>query len=219
MNALRKWSNASWIVGNRTDHRLPMVYPGVPTRSLRPHAQFGVRVLRRLVVTAALRTEAGAPFTGRLVAGSLVIRCALGVGGIIYGKREGDGGTPAGRWRLLSGFYRSDRTGRPRSVFPFVALRRNHGWCDDPKSSLYNKPIFLPSRHRHERMWREDHLYDTLIILDYNMKPCRKGRGSAIFFHLASESLSATSGCVAISESDMRRLLPRLGRDAVMIIR
>ena len=156
---------------------------------------------------------------GRLIAGPLVIRCALGAGGIIHRKREGDGGTPAGRLRLLSGFFRSDRIGRPRSALSFVALRSNHGWCDDPSASLYNRLVFLPFRRRHERMWREDQLYDTLLYLNYNMKPRSKGRGSAIFFHLASENLSATAGCVAISQSDMRRLLPRLGRDTVMIIR
>jgi L,D-peptidoglycan transpeptidase YkuD (ErfK/YbiS/YcfS/YnhG family) len=67
-------------------------------------------------------------------------------------------------------------------------------------------------------MWRADQLYDTLIILDYNLIVRNKGRGSAIFFHLAGETLSATAGCVAISRNDMRRLLPRLGRHTVVTI-
>lgn len=177
------------------------------------------RLLRRLVVTKALRTGPGMSSPGRLIAGSLVIRCALGAGGIIHRKREGDGGTPAGRFRLLSGFFRSDRIGRPQSTFSFVALHAKHGWCDNSSSSLYNKMVLLPFRQRCESLWRDDHLYDAIIILDYNMVPRCKGRGSAIFLHLASEKLSATAGCVAISQRDMRRLLPRLGRGCTMIIR
>jgi L,D-peptidoglycan transpeptidase YkuD (ErfK/YbiS/YcfS/YnhG family) len=172
-----------------------------------------------LVVTGALRTGPGTPSCGRLIAGSLVIRCALGAGGIVYRKREGDGGTPAGRWRLRSGFFRSDRMGRPLSALPLVELHDNHGWCDDPSSSSYNKFVVLPFLQRHERLWRDDQLYDIVIILNYNMIPRRKSRGSAIFFHLASENFSATAGCIAISQRDMRRLLPRLGRGCVMVIR
>lgn len=183
------------------------------------HARNESRHLRRLVVTKVLRTSPGEPLRGHLIAGPLVLHCALGVGGIVHRKREGDGGTPAGRWRLLSGFFRFDRIGRPRSPLSFTALRRDLGWCDDSSSASYNKLIFLPFRHQHEKLWRDDRLYDTIIILDYNMNPSRKGRGSAIFFHIASDSFSPTAGCIAISRNDMRRLLPRLGRDCVVIIR
>lgn len=178
-----------------------------------------VRPLRRLIVTRALRPASGILSHGRLIAGPLVIRCALGTSGIAHRKREGDGATPAGRFRLLSGFFRSDRMARPPSTLPLVALRTDHGWCDDPSSPPYNRLISLPCRQSHERLWRKDDLYNIIIILHYNMKPRSKGRGSAIFFHLADEKPAATAGCVAISRADMRRLLPRLGRGTVMIIR
>lgn len=170
-------------------------------------------------MTRAPRTAPNMAGAGRLIAEPLVLRCALGAGGIVHRKREGDAGTPAGCLAVLSGFFRPDRTARPRSRLPFVALRRNHGWCDEASSSLYNTLVCLPLRHHHERLWREDRLYDTVIVLNYNMKPRKKGCGSAIFFHLADQSFSATAGCVAISPSDMRRLLPRLARKSVLIVR
>jgi L,D-peptidoglycan transpeptidase YkuD (ErfK/YbiS/YcfS/YnhG family) len=176
------------------------------------------RLIRHLFVTRAARRP-GSAAAGRLAAGPLAIRCALGPAGLAHAKREGDGATPIGRFRLVEGFYRPDRIQRIRTALPFAALRRNFGWCDDPASALYNRLVHLPCRSRHEALWRDDGLYDTLIVLDYNFKPRCKSRGSAIFLHVASEDFSATAGCVAIAAGDMRRLLPRLARDCVIVIR
>ena len=181
-------------------------------------AEPGFRPLTRLLV---MRTAQTAPSVaaGRLIAGPLAIRCALGTGGIQRRKREGDGATPAGRFRLLTGFFRADRLPRPVSALPLAALSRDTGWCDDASAAAYNRPVRLPCRSRHEIMWRQDRLYDLVIVLDYNIKPCRKGRGSAIFLHVAGDNDAPTAGCVAISPADMRRLLPRLARDCLMIVR
>ncbi len=155
---------------------------------------------------------------GWLTAGPLRIQCALGPAGVVRIKREGDGGTPAGRFALLWGYYRPDRT-RPRAAgISLKPMRRDQGWCEDPMSPRYNRPVRLPAVDCTDRMWRNDHLYDLTFVLDQNFSRRAKGRGSAIFFHLARPGLTPTAGCVAISPSDMRRLAPRLARGAVMEI-
>ncbi|HYA73708.1 MAG TPA: L,D-transpeptidase family protein [Roseiarcus sp.] len=160
----------------------------------------------------------GARGRGWLTAGPLRIACALGPAGIVRDKREGDGGTPAGRFRLLWAYYRPDRP-RPRAGDVAVKpLRRDSGWCEDPASARYNRPVRLPARDCTDRMWREDHLYDLTFVLDQNFGRRCKGRGSAIFFHLARPGLTPTAGCVAISAADMRKLAPRLARGAAMRI-
>ena len=98
-------------------------------------------------------------------------------------------------------------------------IRRDQGWCDDPASSLYNRPIRMPFRQSHERLWRDDGLYDIVIVLDYNIAPRRKQRGSAIFIHCAREGFAPTEGCIALRRGDLRRLLPRLSRRTVLTIR
>lgn len=176
--------------------------------------------LTRLVATFS-QTQAGAQKfrTGRLQAGSTVIRCALGAAGVTRAKREGDHASPAGRWRLLSGFFRADRIKRERTPLPMRPVSPRMGWCDDPGSPVYNKMVFSPFSPSHEKLWRDDHLYDVVIVLDYNIHPRRKGRGSAIFLHCARPDAAPTEGCVAISPDDLRKLLPRLSSRTVLTIR
>ena len=164
-----------------------------------------------------VRAVAGAKSAGRLMAAGQVIRCALGPGGISAFKREGDGRTPKGRFALCGGFYRQERIGRP--VHWLVPTRRHWGWCDAPDAPTYNRRVTLPARASHELLWREDSVYDIVVVLDYNLAPRRRGRGSAIFFHIARENFSPTAGCIAIRLNDMRRLLPRLTKNSVMVIK
>jgi L,D-peptidoglycan transpeptidase YkuD (ErfK/YbiS/YcfS/YnhG family) len=165
-----------------------------------------------------VRSRPGEPARGWLTAGPFRIPCALGRAGIIRIKREGDGGTPAGRFRLLWGFYRADRCRRPAGGVPARPMRPDQGWCEDPQSRRYNRPVRLPAPDCTDRMWRSDHLYNVTIVLDQNFSRRAKGRGSAIFFHLARRDFSPTAGCVAISPSDMCKLAPRLGHSAIMEI-
>jgi L,D-peptidoglycan transpeptidase YkuD (ErfK/YbiS/YcfS/YnhG family) len=172
---------------------------------------------------APLRTlrvlpRAGDRARGWLVAGPFRIACALGPAGIVRMKREGDGGTPAGRFRLLWGYFRPDRKRPDAGGIPLRAMRRETGWCEDSASPRYNRPVRLPAPDCTDRMWREDRLYDLTFVLDQNFTRRVKGRGSAIFFHLARPGLTPTAGCVAISPSDMRKLAPRLGARATMWI-
>lgn len=153
-----------------------------------------------------------------------ILHCALGRGGAVRGKREGDGGTPAGSpMRLMHGWYRPDRFSRPRCRVPLAPLPRHLGWCDEPGAALYNRAAPLPMKHGHEAMWRSDGLYDVVIVLDWNIAPRHAGRGSAIFLHCAKSppacrGLKSTLGCVALRPDDMRRLLPRLGGAARLVV-
>ena len=159
---------------------------------------------------------AGDPSRGRLVAGPIALLCRLGRSGSRAGKREGDGASPIGRLRPLQAFYRADRMARPRTGLPLRAIRPSDGWCDDPADRRYNRPVRLPDPARHERMWRDDHLYDVVVDLDWNRGPIRRSRGSAIFLHLRGGS--PTEGCVAVDRCAIRRLLARLGPRTIIEI-
>ena len=148
-----------------------------------------------------------------------MVRCAIGRGGIRQDKREGDRATPGGAFRLLGGFFRPDRVLRKAWGSPMRPARPSDGWCDDPGSALYNRRVVVPCRASHEKLWRADRLYDLVIILDYNIHPRRKNRGSAIFLHCARADFAPTSGCIALRLDDLRRLLPRLARKAVLTVR
>jgi len=165
------------------------------------------RTLDRIVV----RASRSAPSRGILLAGGLAVPCALGRGGVTRHKREGDGATPAGRLRLLSCRYRGDRLPRLATALPATAIRQSDGWCDDPADRNYNRPVTLPYPASHEELWREDGLYDVVVILDWNLDRPRPGGGSAIFFHLARPDLSPTAGCIAVPLPAMRRILALSG--------
>lgn len=156
---------------------------------------------------------------GTIAAPGLVAPCALGRAGIRQTKREGDGATPAGRFGLVAVFYRADRMRRPRTALPIAPLRPDSGWCDDPADRRYNRPVRLPFRASHERLWRSDRLYDVLVVLNYNLIRPRRGAGSAIFLHLATPDFAPTAGCVAVSEPTMRRLLARAGPATILEVR
>lgn len=157
-----------------------------------------------------VRARPGSKTQGLMnIGGGVVFPCALGRGGITANKREGDGATPLGRMRLLAGYINGRSFGRC-SRLPLTALRPDLGWCEVPCDRNYNRPVKLPYAASHETMLRPDGLYDAVIVLDWNIRPRRRGRGSAIFFHLARPGFSPTAGCVAVTQSVMKRLLPRL---------
>ena len=176
-------------------------------------AKFG-NGLRLLTV----RARPGVPTQGLLNVGGVVFPCALGRGGISAAKREGDGATPHGAMRLLSGYIRGRRFGR-RSQLPLEPITATLGWCEVPDDRNYNRPVAMPYAASHERMQRPDHLYDACIVLDWNITQRRRGRGSAIFFHLAQPGFTPTQGCVAVTHAVMARLLPRLSRRTVLVVK
>lgn len=144
---------------------------------------------------------------GLILVGPHAIPCALGRTGITRFKREGDGGTPATRMALLYGYYRADRIARPAAHHRWLPTPATLGWSDDVGDGRYNRPVSLPFKGSHEEMARADALYDTVIVLDWNVTRRALHRGSAIFLHLARPGYTPTAGCVAVTAADMRRLL------------
>lgn len=135
------------------------------------------------------------------------LRCAIGSGGIRSDKQEGDGATPVGDLPLRRVLYRADRIAAPSCRVPVEPLSPSDGWCDDPGHRDYNRAVRLPHPARHEAMWRQDRLYDIVGVLGWNDAPVVRGRGSAIFLHLARPDLAPTEGCVALLEADLRAVL------------
>ena len=158
-----------------------------------------------------IRTAAGNRRRGWLMAGSLIIPVALGKGGILANKREGDNGTPRGSFTPLRLWWRADRHSRPRTPLPVRAIGSQDGWCEDPTDRHYNQPIRLQQGHAGDRLRRDDHLYDFIIEIDHNTRPRIAGRGSAVFLHLARPHFGPTAGCVAMTRPAMLQLLRRIG--------
>jgi L,D-peptidoglycan transpeptidase YkuD (ErfK/YbiS/YcfS/YnhG family) len=168
--------------------------------------------IRQIVV----KSRPGAPNQGLLQVAGAVFPCALGRGGISANKREGDGATPLGVMRLLAGYFRADHVARRSTRLPMTMIRDDFGWCEVPDDRNYNRPVRMPYAASHETMRRQDRLYDVCIVLDWNIRPRRRGRGSAIFFHLARPGFTPTEGCVAVSRAAMLRLLPGLSTRTVL---
>lgn len=146
---------------------------------------------------------------GWLDMGDRRVRCALGPGGVIPAavKREGDGATPAGVWPLRRVLYRPDRGPTPRTELPVASLSPDDGWCDAVDDPAYNRPVRLPYPASAERLWRDDGLYDLIVILGHNDNPPVSGMGSAIFLHVARPDYAPTEGCVAVARDDLLELL------------
>ena len=138
-------------------------------------------------------------------------RCAVGHGGIAEKTREGDGVTPAGAWALRRVLYRADRIDPPLTALPIAAIEPDQAWCDVPDDPNYNRLVRLPYATLDERLWREDALYDLIVIVGFNDAPVVSGKGSAIFLHLAQPDYAPTQGCVALSLQDLTEALMQLG--------
>ncbi len=173
--------------------------------------------LRRLTATTLPKTSFGAPPRGLLSVAGMSFPCAIGRSAVKRRKREGDLASPAGRFRLLAGFFKPTCP-RPAAPWPMRPIRRADGWCDDPQSPAYNRPLRLPSRYNYEELWRNDGLYDLVVVLNYNIWPRRRQSGSAIFLHCAGPDFTPTAGCIALRAADLRKLLPRLAQKAALTI-
>jgi L,D-peptidoglycan transpeptidase YkuD (ErfK/YbiS/YcfS/YnhG family) len=149
--------------------------------------------------------------TGILKLGELRFACSLGRTGTSRLKREGDGASPGGTWQLRRLFYRADRMPPPRSGLSPLAMRRHDGWCETVGDRNYNRLVKLPYATAHERMQREDHLYDIVVETSHNERPRVQGHGSAVFFHLRRPDGGPTAGCIAVSLRDMRIILQHVG--------
>ena len=126
--------------------------------------------------------------------------CAIGRGGAGAKRGEGDGITPVGRWPVRRVLYRPDRLDPPATALPVAAIAPDDGWCDDPQDPAnYNRPVKKPYAGSHEDLWRDDRLYDLIVVLGFNDDPPVAGGGSAIFLHVARPGFEPTAGCVALA--------------------
>jgi L,D-peptidoglycan transpeptidase YkuD (ErfK/YbiS/YcfS/YnhG family) len=168
------------------------------------------RPSRRVGLSLRVRTRPGDRTTGILLAGLRAIPVVLGRAGIRANKREGDGGTPGGRFRLVRLWWRADRAPRPGTPLPARRISPDLAWCEDPRDRRYNRPFKRLAHEPGDRLWRADHLYDLVIEIDHNTRPRVAGRGSAVFIHVARPDRGPTAGCVAMDAAELRRLLGRL---------
>lgn len=144
--------------------------------------------------------------------------CAIGKKGFSDDKHEGDNCTPVGTYALREVFYRADKVAKPQSVLPTKIIAETDGWCDAPQDTNYNKPVQLPFEPSHEKLWRDDDIYDVIVPLGYNDAPPVAGKGSAIFMHVARPKYEGTEGCVALKLEDILEVLKAITADSKIVI-
>ena len=137
-------------------------------------------------------------------------KCTIGNAGFTNDKQEGDNKTPLGEFQLIELWYRADKLDKPTTNLPTRKIEQDDGWCDDVNDDNYNKHIKLPYPANHEKLWRDDDIYDLIIVISHNREPIIKGTGSAIFIHLALPEYQGTEGCIALDRGDMLEILTKL---------
>ena len=145
--------------------------------------------------------------SGYLKYKNLKFRCALGKNGIKKKIKEGDNVTPKGIFKITKIYYRQDKIKKIRTSIKKIKIKKNMGWCDDPDSNFYNKQIKIPNKFSYEKLYRNDRIYDLLAVLNYNINPVVKNKGSAIFIHIAKSNYRPTAGCIALKKFDLVKLL------------
>jgi L,D-peptidoglycan transpeptidase YkuD (ErfK/YbiS/YcfS/YnhG family) len=156
--------------------------------------------------------------SGYLKYNNLKFRCALGKAGVESRKQEGDNVTPKGTFKIVKIYYRSDRIKKISSKFRPIKITKNMGWCDDPNSKNYNQLIKLPTKYGHEKLHKKNNVYDLIVVLNYNMNPIIKNKGSAIFIHVAKKKYKKTAGCVALKKIHLLNLIKKIKKNTKVII-
>jgi L,D-peptidoglycan transpeptidase YkuD (ErfK/YbiS/YcfS/YnhG family) len=143
----------------------------------------------------------------------LKFKCALGKSGIGKKEIEGDNITPRGTFNIIKIYYRNDRIKKLSSQFKLIKITKKMGWCDDPNSKKYNQLIKLPTKYRHEILYKMENIYDLILVLNYNMKPRIKNKGSAIFIHVAKKNYKKTAGCIALKKAHLIDLVKEIKKN------
>ena len=149
---------------------------------------------------------------------NLKFRCALGKAGIKKKEKEGDNVTPKGIFKITSMYYRHDRIKNIITAIKKIKIKKNMGWCDDSRCDLYNQQIKLPNKFSYEKLFRNDNLYDLILVLNYNMRPIIKNKGSAIFIHVANKNYKPTQGCISLKKQDLTKILSLLTKKTKVLI-
>jgi len=168
---------------------------------------------RRMIMVRPSPTD---PLKAVVSLGPVTLQAALGRGGVVSFKREGDGGTPRAAMAVLSGFRRGGMLTPDHAGLPLRRVGSKDGWCDAPGHAAYNQQVRLPIAASHETLLRNDVLYDFGFVLDWNIRSRKRGAGSAIFLHVAKPGFPPTQGCIALKRRDMLRLMPLLRRGTVV---
>ncbi len=145
-------------------------------------------------------------------------RATIGKGGVRREKREGDHATPTGMHPFRSVLYRADKMPEPATGLPTQPIAHDMGWCDAPEHAEYNRPVLLPFAASHEKLWREDNVYDVIAVLGYNDAPVVPGAGSAIFMHVAKDDYAGTEGCAALAVPDLLEVLTMIDERSYLIV-
>ena len=146
------------------------------------------------------------------------VKCAIGKKGIGYKKKEGDLITPIGTYKIKYILYRKDRIKKIQSRLKKIVIKNNMGWCDDPKSKKYNQLVKLPNNYSHEKLFRKENVYDILLVLNFNMRPIKLNKGSAIFIHVARKNFEKTEGCITISKNNLIKIVKDLKPNTIVKI-
>ena len=146
------------------------------------------------------------------------VKCAIGKKGIGKKQKEGDQITPRGTFKIKNILYRKDKINNLKSQLKKTPIKKDMGWCDDSVSKDYNKLIKYPFKYGSEKLYRSNNIYDIILVLDFNMHPIRKNKGSAIFVHISNNKFSPTEGCIAIKKKELRRLIKLVNRKTKIII-
>ncbi len=157
---------------------------------------------------------------GLFVGPDMETYCAVGKGSLVPAadKKEGDGASPIGAWKTRRLFYRPDRVKRPVTALPIVEITTDMGWCDAPDHPSYNALVSLPFEASHEKLWRDDHVYDVVVELGYNDDPVVPHAGSAIFMHVARPNFESTEGCIALNLADLLSVATQLSPESIIKI-
>ena len=141
-----------------------------------------------------------------LIFDDFIFQCSIGKNGTKANKIEGDKSTPKGTFLLKEVYYRTDRIKNIKTKLKLKKIYPNMGWCDDPLNKSYNSLINIKNNIHYEKMFRKDHKYDIVIVLDYNLKKPIPYKGSAIFIH-TTKNYKSTNGCISLSKKDLLILL------------
>ena len=141
------------------------------------------------------------------------VKCAVGKRGIGLKKKEGDLITPIGQYKIKYILFRKDRIKKVQSKIRKIEIKKNMGWCDDSRSKEYNKLIKLPFNYSHEKLYKKENAYDIILVINYNMNPVKKKKGSAIFIHVANKSYKKTKGCVAIKKTELLKIIKEIKKN------
>ena len=146
------------------------------------------------------------------------VNCSIGKRGIRIKKKEGDLITPKGKFRIKYILYRRDRISKFKAKIRKIAIKKNMGWCDDPNSKEYNKLIKLPFKYNYEKLYKKENIYDIVLVLNFNMNPVRKNKGSAIFIHISKNNYKKTQGCIAVKKYQLLKIIKKLKTDTSVTI-